>query len=293
MISAMSTSAEFDVPDGLVAAAIRAAQQRGRGVADVPLSVIAQTAGVSRSTLLRRMGGSRGALDDAVRRAGVDPGGKSVRERAIEAGAQLIGERGLATVTLEMVAEAAHCSMPSLHAIFGTRDRLCAAIYERYSPLADLVSLFADPTASFEQTVAGFYRTMAEGLTREPQVVPAMLADLLGSPQGPAAQIFADYFPRARSSVGGWLEQQLRSGRIRDLPIPLVIELLIAPLVVHVLLRRAARETRWDVADLQHVCAVFTGAFLHAVARPGDRSDTRSQHPRQSATRHGEHKRSK
>jgi AcrR family transcriptional regulator len=289
----MSTDAQFDVPDDLVAAAIRAAQQLGQGVADVPLSVIAETAGVSRSTLLRRIGGSRRALDDAVRRAGVDPGGRSVRERAIEAGARLISERGLATVTLEMVAEAAHCSMPSLHAIFGTRDRLFAAIYQRYSPLTELVSLFADPTASFEQTVAGFYQTMAAGLTREPQVVPAMLADLLGSPRGPAARIFAEYFPRARSGVGGWLEQQVRAGRIRDIPTPLLIELLIAPLVAHVLLRRAAREKLWGIDDLEHVCAVFTAAFLRAVARPGDHRDTRSEHPSQPTTHHGEQKASK
>ena len=99
------------------------------------------------------------------------------------------------------------------------------------------MSLFADPTTSFQQTVAGFYQTMAAGLTREPRVATAMLADLLGNPYGPAARIFAEYFPRARSSVGGWLEQQVRAGRIRDVPTPLLIELLIAPLVAHVLLR--------------------------------------------------------
>lgn len=289
----MSTGGEFDVSADLVAAAIRAAQVRGGQVADVPLSVIAETVGVSRSTLLRRMGGSRRALDDAVRRAGVDPGGRSVRERAIEAGARVISEHGLATVTLEMVAEAAHCSVPSLQAIFGTRDRLFAAIYQRYSPLRELVSLFADPTASFEQTVAGFYQTMSAGLTREPRVVPAMLADLLGNPQGPVARIFAEYFPLARSSVGGWLEQQVQAGRIRDVPAPLLMELLIAPLVAHVLLRGAAGETHWDKPDLQHACAVFTAAFLHAVARPGDHSDALSEHPTRSAARHGEQKASR
>ncbi|NDZ83545.1 TetR/AcrR family transcriptional regulator, partial [Streptomyces sp. SID10853] len=66
----------------LVAAALIAAEERGRDVADVPLAAIATAAGVSRSTLLRRLGGSRGALDEAVRRAGVDPGGRQpVRER--------------------------------------------------------------------------------------------------------------------------------------------------------------------------------------------------------------------
>jgi hypothetical protein len=56
-------------------AAICAARQRGEDVADVPLIALAEATGVSRSTLLRRIGGSRRALDDAVRAAGVDPGG--------------------------------------------------------------------------------------------------------------------------------------------------------------------------------------------------------------------------
>jgi AcrR family transcriptional regulator len=269
MLSIMSTDVEFQVSSDLVAVAIRAAQQCGRPVADVPLSTLAETAGVSRSTLLRRIGGSRRALDEAVRRAGVDPGGQPVRERAIEAGARLISERGLASVTLESVAEAAHCSMPSLHAIFGTRDRLFAAIYERYSPLTDVVSLFIDPPASIEQTVAGFYRAMAVGLTRQPQVGPAMLADLLASPHGPAASIFAEYFPRALSTIGGWLQQQVAAGRVRDIPIPLLMEHLIGPLVAHVLLRHAAGQTGWEMPDVQQVCAVFTASFLHGVGPAG------------------------
>jgi AcrR family transcriptional regulator len=265
----MSTGGEFRVPSDLVAAAIRAAQHCGRPAAEVPLSILAEEAGISRSTLLRRIGGSRRALDEAVRKAGVDPGGQPVRERAIEAAAQLVSDRGLAAVTLESVAEAAHCSMQSLHAIFGTRDRLFAAIYERYSPLSDLVDLFTHPTASLEQTVADFYQAMAAGLTREPQVAPAMLADLLASPHGPAARIFADYFPRAVSAVGGWLRQQVITGAIRDIPIPLLMEQLIGPFVAHLLLRPATGQTDWDIPDLEQACAVFTATFLNAVAPHG------------------------
>lgn len=59
----------------VVAAALRAAERLGKGVADVPVAMIATEAGISRSTLLRRFGGSRTALNEAVRAAGVDPGG--------------------------------------------------------------------------------------------------------------------------------------------------------------------------------------------------------------------------
>jgi AcrR family transcriptional regulator len=247
---------------GLVAAAVRAAKQAGKDVADVPLATIAQAAGISRSTLVRRLNGSRQALDDAVRAAGFDPGGRPVRERAIEAGAQLISDRGLATVTLDAVAETADCSVHSLYAIFGGRDELFAAIYERYSPFHDVLRLSADPAADLEQTVADFYRTTGATLTREPRVAAAMLSDLLGNPRGIAARLFARYFPRIRASLGGWLEAQVRAGTIRDIPVPLLMQQLMGPLLAHVLMRPAlVREV-----DLDQACSAFTTAFVRAVA---------------------------
>jgi AcrR family transcriptional regulator len=257
----MSPTGELTVSPDLVAAAIRAAEQCGRDVADVPLATIARAAGVSRSTLVRRLNGSRRALDDAVRAAGVDPGGRPVRDRAIEAGASLIAERGLAMVTLEDVAGAASCSVHSLYGIFGSRDELFAAIYERYSPLNDLLRLSADPSADLERTVAQFYWTTAATLTREPRVAAAMLSDLLGNPHGIAAHIFARYFPRVRAAVGGYLETQVRAGRILDIPVPLLMQQLMGPLLAHILMRPAVGQE----VDLEQACSAFTAAFLRAV----------------------------
>jgi AcrR family transcriptional regulator len=263
----MSSAAEFAVSPNLVRAAISAAKQSDRDVADVPLTTIAQFAGVSRSTLFRHLGGSRRALDEAVRAAGVDPGGRTVRERAVEAGAWLVSERGPATVTLDAVADAAGCSIASLYAVFGTRDELFAAIYERYSPLDDLIRLSTESSAGLDETVACFYRTMAISLVREPRVATAMLADLFGHPDGPTKRIFARYFPIERAAVGGWLESQVRAGRIRDIPVLLLLQQLIGPLLAHVLLRSAmAREAVWDATELEETCSIFTSAFLRAVA---------------------------
>ena len=257
---------ELSVPAELVASAVRASEDSGQDVADVPLATIARVAGISRSTLLRRLGGSRAPLDEAVRATGVDPGGRPVRARAIEAGAWLVSERGPARVTLEAVADAAGCSVPSLHAIFGTRGELFAAIYEQYSPLVDLVTLCTDPAADLEQTVAELYRTIATSLTREPRVATAMLADLLGNPNGPTARIFTEYFPRALAGVGGWLHAQVQAGRIRDIPVPVLMQQLLGPVLAHLLMQPAMAGGREDAIDLQQACAMFTSSFLRGVA---------------------------
>ena len=98
------------IPAEVIQATLRSAERLGRDVADVPVVVIAHALGVSRSTLLRRLGGSRRALDDAVRDFGVDPGGRPpVRLRAVEAAAEVISARGVASATVEAVAAEADC----------------------------------------------------------------------------------------------------------------------------------------------------------------------------------------
>lgn len=257
-----------EIPVDLVNAAIAAAERRGEDVADVPLTALAEAAGMSRSTLLRRIGGSRRALDDAVRAAGVDPGGRRpVRERAVQAGAHLISEQGLGAATLEAVAAAAGCSVHSLYATFSGRDGLLAAIYERYSPVPEFESITAEPSARLEETVHGVYRAMVAAFAREPRVAPALLADLFSRPDGPAGRIFRQYFPRLLDSVGGWLAAEVRAGRIRPLPLPLLVQQLIGPLAVHMLLRPALRgDLARDLPGVEEACAVFADTFLCAVA---------------------------
>ncbi|MFI9272075.1 TetR/AcrR family transcriptional regulator [Kitasatospora sp. NPDC052896] len=254
----------------LVAAALTAARERGRDVADVPLTAIAAAAGVSRSTLLRRLGGSRAALDEAVRRAGVDPGGRRpVRERAIEAAAQLVAERGLGAVTLDAVAERAACSLPSLHTVFDGRDGLLGAVYELYGPLLDLETLAADPPEHLEDTVRALCRAMITAFDREPRVLPAIFADLFSRPDGPAARAMRAYLPRLFDSLARLLMPHVEAGRMRRLPLPVLVQLLLGPIVTHILLRPVLDPVRGvDLPPVNEVCELFAEAYLRAVARP-------------------------
>jgi AcrR family transcriptional regulator len=258
-----------DVPADLVEAALRAAENLGRDVADVPLIAIAREAGMSRSTLVRRLNGSRQPLDNAVRAAGVEPGGRPpVRERAIQAAASLISDRGLAAVTLEAVAGQASCSVHSLYAVFGGRDEMLSSVFDRYAPIVDFEDSISDPKGDLADTVHRIYRLVAEAFSREPRVAPAMLAEMMARPTGPAGQTFSRYIaPRMLAGVGEWLAAEAGAGRIRDLPVPLLLQQMLAPIAVHTLLRPAVGNVpQVDLPSLDEACTVFADAFLRAVA---------------------------
>lgn len=265
----MPVTTDNDVPTEVVEAALRAAESLGRDVADVPLIAIAREAGMSRSTLLRRLDGSRQPLDDAVRAAGVEPGGRPpVRERAIQAAAALISDLGLGAVTLEAVAARANCSVHSLYAVFGGRDELLSSVFDRYGPIVDLEDAISDPDGDLADTVHRIYRLVAEAFSREPRVVPAMLADLLARPTGPVGQAFSQYIaPRTLAGVGEWLAAEIAAGRIRNLPVPLLLQQMLAPIAVHTLVRPAVDNVaEVDLPSLDEARTVFADAFLRSAA---------------------------
>jgi AcrR family transcriptional regulator len=271
-VSTPASPAGPAVPPELVDAAVSAARRRGVGVAELPVGAIATAAGMSRSTLLRRLGGTRAPLDEAVRAAGVDPGGRPpVRDRAVEAAARLIGERGLGAVTLDAVATAAGCSLPSLHAAFEGRDGLLTAVFERYSPVLDLEALAADPPARIEDTVRAVYRALLAAFGRQPRILPALVADMLSRPDGPAARLLAANFPRMLGSVDALLSAEVRAGRLRPLPYPLLAQLLVGPLALHMITRPivAAVPAGRPAPPVAETCELLADAFLRAVAAPG------------------------
>jgi AcrR family transcriptional regulator len=265
----MTTPTINEVPNEVVEAALRAAEHLGRDVADVPLIAIAREAGMSRSTLVRRLNGSRQLLDDAVRATGVEPGGRPpVRERAVQAAASLISDRGLAAVTLEAVAVQADCSVHSVYAVFGGRDELMRAVFDRYSPILDLDEVISEPDAEFGETVHRIYRLLTEAFSREPRVAPAMLAEGLARPTEPAVQALLQYHvPRMLAGVGQWLAGEITAGRVRDLPLPLLIQQMLAPIAIHTMVRPAAVNIpALELPELDQACVVFADNFLRAVA---------------------------
>lgn len=258
------------MPADVIHATLRSAERLGRDVADVPVVVIAHALGVSRSTLLRRLGGSRTALDQAVRDLGVDPGGRPpVRLRAVEAAAEQIGAGGVASATLEAVAARAQCSVDSLYAAFDGRDGLLHAVYDRYIPLFDLEDVVTDaPNADLNRTVLAIYHALAKAFLAEPRVLAAVLAETLARPTGSGAQTLTEHGAlRMIAVLGDWLDREVAAGRIRALPRTLLLQQLLSPLSVHCIMRPGlANFPEINLADLAYTCEVFAEAFVLAAS---------------------------
>lgn len=255
------------IAPSLIEAALAAARESGRRVADVPLDEIARRAGVSRATLYRRIG-SRRRLEAALRELGVDPGRRpDVRERAVAAAAAIVRERGPEALTLEAVAAAAGCSVPALHSRLGGREGLLAALFERYSPLPRVERIVEAGPPDLASGVRAIYGALFDAAVAEPRLIRAVFADALSRPRGPAARyLTGTYIPRAMASVGGWLAGEVAAGRCRPLPIPLLLQLLIAPMAMHAPTRGLVGALGAELPPREETIELLAAAFCRAAA---------------------------
>ena len=73
--------------------------------------------------------------------------------------------------------------------------------------------------------------------------------------------------PRVLAPLGAWLLDRMRSGRFRELPLPLAAQLLIGPMAIHMLSRPAfAPLFGPDFPTTAQAVDAFTEAFLRAVS---------------------------
>jgi hypothetical protein len=100
---------------------------------------------------------------------------------------------------------------------------------------------------------------------RAPGPAP-LFADLLARPTGPAAQILAANCPRLISSIGVLITAHVRAGRLRPYPLPVLAQLMVGPLVTHLLLRPVEQNVLGaDLSTVDDACDMFADAFLRAV----------------------------
>jgi len=256
-----------------VAAAIAEAEESGQPIAEVSLDRIARRTGISRSTMFRRVR-SRHALDEAVRAAGVDPGRlPGVRDRATAAAAELIVADGVGALTVEEVARRVGCAVSSVHTQCGGREGLLAAVFERFAPLPGVEDLMsADPGrfADFTDGVRAIYTVVFDVVATDVGVMEALIAEALSKPNGSVMGLVQQrVLPRLSATIGGWLRTQIDAGRCADLPASVLLPMLVAPISVHLIVRKRLIAAGESVPDRHTVIETMTGAFCAAAGTRG------------------------
>nr|WP_055501289.1 TetR family transcriptional regulator [Nonomuraea pusilla] len=248
-----------------VASALRShLAETGAEPGELSLEDIAAVVGVSRSTLIRRIGHRR-HLDEILTRQGAGAPRRSAGDRAVEAAARLYGEFGVGEVTLEMIAADAGCTVQAIQGQLGGRDGLLAAVFDRYSPMPRVEEVLAEPPVDLESDVRLLYERVLDALMGEGRVMAAMFAELASRPSGAlAVHVRENYAPRFVSLMTGRLAVYVESRVVRELPEKTLLSLFAGPVLARSVAALATGE-RLTPAARARLAADLAAAFCRAV----------------------------
>lgn len=222
---------------------------------------VAGAAGISVRTLYRTFG-SRGEL---LRAAGCEAE-PSARERILEAALRLIGEGGLADLSMDQLAEAAGVSRATLYRLFPGKASLFGGVVEAYSPWEAVArTIDANPSGDPEEVMPAVGKAIFHAMEGRTGLLLGLVGELVrGDPD--SAEGMRRSLARGLPELIRYLVDQMAAGRLRPLDPVLALQLLAGPIVAHLLTRPLAEVAGGPVISTEHVANEFVAAWLRAMA---------------------------
>ncbi len=243
-------------------------QARGR-LAGLSMDELATAAGVSRATLYRLFGSQRNLLQEL----GLEPP-PTVRGRVLDTALELVGQHGLAELSMDELAAAAGVSRATLYRLFPGKMALFAELVRRFSPfepIAVVLETMGDrPPAEVIPAVA---RAVASAIDGHIGLLLQLLFEF--SRGGPDRHAGADLQQdtvqamRTLPLVARYLDGQMAAGRLRRMDPVLAVQALAGPIVMHLLMRAPSGSKpdpgRRAALPLEEVVDELAGTWLRAM----------------------------
>jgi AcrR family transcriptional regulator len=239
-----------------ILAATRA--QFTQGVAP-SLAEVAQAVGISRATLYRAFS----SREELLHALAFEPEVES-RDRLLAKALEMLGQQGLAALSMDALADAAGVSRATVYRLFPGKAALFREVVKTYAPfehLALLVERVADrpPEEVMPQVAAVFVELFATraGLYRT-------LAFEVNSQQEDTQEAAAFVLERGIGSLLNYLQRQMNEGRLRSISPFVALQAFLGPFVIHILSRPLAERAGLTLS-IDEVAAQFVSFWLLAM----------------------------
>jgi len=224
------------------------------------LAEVAQAAGISRATLYRAFS----SREELLHALAFEPEIES-RERLLAKALEMLGQQGLAALSMDALADAAGVSRATVYRLFPGKAALFREVVKTYAPferLALLVEQVADrpPEEVMPQvaavvvelfaTRAGLYRTLAFEIS---------------SQQEDTQEAAAFVLERGIGSLLDYLQHQMNEGRLRPISPFVALQAFLGPFVIHMLSRPLAERALGLTLPIDEVAAQFVTFWLRGM----------------------------
>jgi AcrR family transcriptional regulator len=205
------------------------------------VSDFAAAAEVSRASFYRAFK-SRDALIEALNRT-PEP---DARERILKAAFELVGQHGLAALSMDDLADRAHVSRATLYRLFPGKGALFTALVRAYSPLEPVTRVLTDmghepPAAVMPEVARAVYRSVYAGGENRTGLLRALffeVSSLAPDTEDAAREVIASLV----GTMVMYLTTQMSGGNLRRMHPLLALQSFMGPIFFHLITRPAAER---------------------------------------------------
>jgi AcrR family transcriptional regulator len=246
--------------DGLRERILASTREQFSGGVAPSLAAIAQAAGISRATFYRAFS----SREELLQALAFEPEQES-RERLLSMALEMIGEQGLAALSMDALADAAGVSRATVYRLFPGKAALFREVVKLYAPFERVALLFEqvadrppeEVMPQFAQVIVelfgtrvGLYRTLAFEITS------------LQTEAGEAASFAVE---RGMRSLLEYLQHQMQLGRLRPMDPLMALQVFLGPFVLHLLTRSLAERSLGLTMSVDEAGAQFVESWLRAM----------------------------
>ena len=221
---------------------------------------LAAAAGVSMRQLYQLFGSRDNLLRELDQQL---PSG--TRERIREAAFELLGQSGLADLSMDDVAARADVSRATLYRLFPGKPALFRELIAAYSPWEPIARVLDQSAADAppEEVIPRIAQALAEALTDRSAVLLRMVFEMSrGHPD--TTEGVQRSMRRGLPDLMRYLSNQMAAGRLRQMHPVMAVELLAGPIVTHEMTRPLAALVGFT-ASREQVVVQVAEAWLRAM----------------------------
>jgi len=224
------------------------------------LPEILQVAGISRATFYRAFS----SREELLHALAIKPEIES-RELLLEKALEMIGQKGLADLSMDELADAAGVSRATLYRLFPGKAALFREVVKVYAPferLALLMQEIADQPP--EEVMPQVAQVLVELLGTRTGLFRT-LAFEISSQQEDTAEAATLMLEGGLGSLLDYIQQQMRQGNLLTISPIVALQTFFGPFVVHLLTRSLVTRALDLTLSMDEVAAQFVSLWLRAM----------------------------